>query len=244
MRALAETAAWGDAGRRPTGPCAEPARCLRRRRAPARRRRPRPRPPAPARRRRSGGDEEPGGDRADGGEPRAGESASWSPSTYACGEPPNAASAGTSAPSAATPTAIPAWRNVSFTPAATPLCSLETVPSATAVSAGLNSPVPISATIAPGRMTVHDESTSASVNRTMPTATSASPPADHDPRGDLRAERARRAADEQHRDRARQVHQPGLDRRQARGSAAGTASCRGRSRRTRPRWRTPRSAPR
>ena len=82
--------------------------------------------------------------------------------------PPNAAWAGTSAPRAATPTAIPAWRNVSLTPAATPLMSLETVPSATAVSAGLNSPVPISATIAPGRITVHDESTSASVNRTMP----------------------------------------------------------------------------
>ena len=88
---------------------------------------------------------------------------------------------------------MPACRNVSFTPAATPLCSFGTVPSATAVSAGLKSPVPISATIAPGRMIVHDEPTPASVNSTIPAATSISPP-DTISRADTFAPRALVAA--------------------------------------------------
>ena len=94
-----------------------------------------------------------------------------------------------SAPSAATPTAMPAWRNVSLTPAATPLCSGGTVPSATAVSAGLKSPVPIRATISPGSMIVHAELTPASVKSAIPTATRAEAAGDHRPRGEPRAER-------------------------------------------------------
>jgi hypothetical protein len=66
-------------------------------------------------------------------------------------------------------------RNVSLTPAARPLCSLGTEPSATAITDGLNRPTPKSATSSPGRITVHDEPTPASVNRTIPMATRPSP---------------------------------------------------------------------
>jgi hypothetical protein len=78
--------------------------------------------------------------------------------------------------SAATPIAMPAWRNVSFVPAARPLCSTGAEPSATAVSAGLNRPVPTPATSRPGSSTVHEEFAPASVMSAMPAATSPSPP--------------------------------------------------------------------
>ena len=70
---------------------------------------------------------------------------------------------------------MPAWRNVSFTPAATPLCSTGTELSATFVTAGLNRPVPIRATSRPGSRIHHEDVASASVNSPIPTATSARP---------------------------------------------------------------------
>ena len=96
-------------------------------------------------------DEQAGGDRADRGEAgadpqrvvQAVDVGAWRVGS-------NAAPAGTSAPRAATPTAMPAWRNVSFMPAARPLCSIGAEPSATAVTAGLNRPVPTPATSMPG----------------------------------------------------------------------------------------------
>ena len=71
---------------------------------------------------------------------------------------------------------MPACRAVSLTPAASPLCSTGTEPSATLESAGLKSPVPMHATRIPGIITSHDESVPASVISAMPAATSASPP--------------------------------------------------------------------
>jgi hypothetical protein len=54
------------------------------------------------------------------------------PSTNSCGEPlPIPAADGMSAPRPAMPTAMPAWRNVSLTPAARPLCSCGAEPRAT-----------------------------------------------------------------------------------------------------------------
>ena len=70
---------------------------------------------------------------------------------------------------------MPAWRNVSFVPAARPLCSIGAELSATFVTAGLNRPVPMQATRMPGSVAVHDEVSPASVIRPMPTPTSASP---------------------------------------------------------------------
>src|SRR5581483_6034330 len=105
-------------------------------------------------------------------------SALCSPPTNASAEPwPRAAEPGISAPKSATPTAIPAWRNVSFTPAARPLCSAGAELSATALTAGLNRPVPIPATTSIGTSIAHDDVASASRPSASPTATSASPTA-------------------------------------------------------------------
>jgi hypothetical protein len=71
---------------------------------------------------------------------------------------------------------MPAWRNVSFVPAASPLCSTGTDPSATVVTAGLNMPVPIIARIDPGSAAVQCESTSmTSAICVMPAAMSTRP---------------------------------------------------------------------
>ena len=134
-------------------------------------------------------DEHAGGDRAD----QRGDGAGPLGVVQAVDElrrrvPPSAASAGTSAPSAAMPTAMPAWRNVSLTPAARPLCSIGAELSATAITAGLNRPVPTAATRAR-----HERgpelSTSPIVTRRHPAA-SASPTGDHHARRDLLAQRA------------------------------------------------------
>ena len=64
-------------------------------------------------------------------------------------------------------------------PAARPLCSTGAEPSATAVSAGLNRPVPTPATSMPGSVTVHDESAPASVISAMPIGDEAEAAGDH-----------------------------------------------------------------
>ena len=70
---------------------------------------------------------------------------------------------------------MPAWRAVSLTPAARPLCSTGTALSATFDSAGLNRPVPTHAISRPGITASHDEFSSASVKRARPAATIARP---------------------------------------------------------------------
>ena len=75
------------------------------------------------------------------------------------------------------PTAIPAWRNMSFTPAARPLCSGGAELSATWLTAGLNMPVPNIATSRPGRNSHHGESAPTTVSRAWPAPISARPAA-------------------------------------------------------------------
>src|SRR3954453_2110334 len=98
------------------------------------------------------------------------------PSTYAASWRWTLA-VGISAPRAATPTAMPPWRNVSFTPEARPLISIGALLIATPASAGLNKPVPTEASRKPGRMIVQLEFSVASVIRPSPAAISVRPPA-------------------------------------------------------------------
>ena len=116
-------------------------------------------------------------------------------------------------PSPATPTASAAWRNMSLTPAASPLCSGGTELSATWATAGLSMPVPAIATSRPGRNSHHDVSVPITVSRASPAAIRARPPATS-----ARAEtvaRARRCArDGEVEQRAGHEHQARLDRRQ------------------------------
>jgi hypothetical protein len=72
---------------------------------------------------------------------------------------------------------MPAWRNMSLTPAARPLCSAGAELSATWLTAGLNMPVPIMATSRPGRNSHHDESIATIVSSAWPAPISVSPPA-------------------------------------------------------------------
>ena len=70
---------------------------------------------------------------------------------------------------------MPAWRNVSLAPAASPLWCSGTELSAKLLIAGLNRPVPTIAMIEPGSAIVQDESTCATVSMAMPMPTSTSP---------------------------------------------------------------------
>ena len=73
------------------------------------------------------------------------------------------------------PTAMPAWRNMSLTPDARPLCSGGAELSASWLTVGFRMPVPTIATSRPGRNRHHDVSASASVSSARPAATSARP---------------------------------------------------------------------
>ena len=142
----------------------------------------------------------------------------WSP-------PPKIAPDGISAPSAATPTAMPAWRNVSLTPAARPLCSLGDRAQRDAADRRVEQPgADHRDERARAAATVQDESTCGERQQRHADADEHEPDRRPSPRPETRSASALvRARDEEHHDRRGQVDQAGLDRRQARAPAAGRA---------------------
>ena len=134
------------------------------------------------------------------------------PSTNSCGEPlPIPAADGMSAPRPAMPTAMPAWRNVSLTPAARPLCSCGAEPRATAMTDGLNRPTPKSGDQLAGQDDGPRRAGARQREQDHADGDESEADRDHDPVRDLLADLAARAGDDEVEDRAGQVDEAGLD---------------------------------
>ena len=145
------------------------------------------------------------------------------------------------APSAATPVAIPTWRKVLLMPDAMPARAGSTTPIATEAMPGLVIPIPVPPTRNPTSSVVQSSPRSMPVHQHEADPDQQQPGAHQRPERDPVRQPGRDRRDDEREQRQRQEPQPGLERRVARGRPACRGSGRGTSRTSPPRGRRRRS---